>query len=106
MQTVWRCEGRSVQVPCYDWLKNVLETVMQPCNACRELVGRPSSTGPHGDLAASSVSAFGPPGEMTRVSINWNCTVCGCWLSQNSAEGDPPNKWVMGERPLDWSRNE
>jgi hypothetical protein len=79
---------------------------MQPCSACRELVGQPSSTGPHGDLAASSVSAFGPPGEMTRISINWNCTVCGCWLDQNSADGEPPNKWVMGERPLDWLKND
>ena len=50
---------------------------MQPCNACRELVGKPSSAPPHGDLAASGVSAIGPPGRMRKISSNWDCTVCG-----------------------------
>jgi hypothetical protein len=35
---------------------------MQPCNACLELVGKPSSAPPHGDLAESSVSEFGSAG--------------------------------------------
>jgi hypothetical protein len=38
---------------------------------------------------------------MTKVSSNWNCTVCGSWLYQNTADGEPPNEWAMGERPLD-----
>jgi hypothetical protein len=81
---------------------NSLETYMQPCDACRELVGKPASVPPHGDLAASGVSAFGPPGNMTKVSSNWNCTVCGNWMYQNTADGDPPNEWAIGERPADW----
>jgi len=39
---------------------------------------------------------------MTRVSNNWNCTVCGSWLYQNTADNVVPNKWTMGKRPLDW----
>ena len=74
---------------------------MQPCNACRELVGKPSSVPPHGDLAASGVSSFGPPSNMTKVSRNWNCAVCGSWPYQNTVDGEPPNEWAMGERPLD-----
>ncbi|TCK88932.1 hypothetical protein B0G74_7218 [Paraburkholderia sp. BL9I2N2] len=70
---------------------------MQPCNACRELVGKPSSVSPHGDLAASGVSAIGPSGHTTKISSNWNCTVCGSWLYQNTADGTPPGEWVMGE---------
>ena len=75
---------------------------MQPCNACLELVGKPSSVPPHGDLADSGVSEIGSPGHMTKISNNWNCTVCGSWLYQNTADGEPPNEWMMGERPLDW----
>jgi hypothetical protein len=39
---------------------------MQRCNACRELVGKPSSVAPHGDLAASGVCAIGPTSHMTK----------------------------------------
>jgi hypothetical protein len=80
---------------------NLWETHMQPCDACRDLVGKPSSVPPHGDLAASGVSAFGPPGNMTKVSRR-NCTVCVNWMYQNTADGDPPNEWAIGERPADW----
>jgi hypothetical protein len=81
---------------------NLLETYMQPCDACCDLVGKPSSAPPHGDLAASGVIAVGPPGNMTKVSSSWNCTVCGNWMYQNTADGDPPNEWAIGERPADW----
>jgi hypothetical protein len=37
---------------------------------------------------------------MTKISSNWNCTVCGSWLYQNTADGTPPNEWVMGEHQL------
>ena len=82
--------------------KDSLETVMQPCNACRELAGKPSTAPPHGDLAASGFSAFGAPSHTTKVSSNWCCTVCGSRLFQNTADGDPPSEWAIGERPLDW----
>jgi hypothetical protein len=75
---------------------------MQPCNACRELVGKPSTAPPHGDLAASGFSAFGAPSHTTKVSSNWCCTVCGNRLYQNTADGDPPSEWAIGERTLDW----
>jgi len=75
---------------------------MQPCDACRDQIGKPSSVPPHGDLAVSGVSAFGPPGNMAKVSSRWNCTVCGNWMYQNTADGDPPNEWAIGERPADW----
>jgi len=42
------------------------------------------------------------PGNMTKVSSSWNCTVCGNWRYQNTADGDPPNEWAIGERPADW----
>ncbi len=74
---------------------------MQPCNACCEWVGKPSSAPPHGDLAASGVSAIGPPGRMRKIGSNSNCTVCGSWLYQNTADGAPPNEWVMGEHQRD-----
>jgi hypothetical protein len=64
---------------------------MQPCDACRDLVGKPSSVPPHSDLAVSGVSAFGLPGNMAKVSSRWNCTVSGNWMYQNTAVGDPPN---------------
>jgi hypothetical protein len=74
---------------------------MQPCNACRELVRKPSSAPPHGDLAASGVTEIGPPGRMTKISNNWNYTVCGSWLYQNTADGTPPREWVMGRASAD-----
>jgi hypothetical protein len=40
---------------------------------------------------------------MKKISSNWNCTICGNWLYQNTADGGPPNEWGMGERPSDWS---
>ena len=59
---------------------NLLETYMQPCDACCDLVGKPSSVPPHGDLAASGVIAVGPPGNMTKVSSSWNArsAATGC----------------------------
>ena len=75
---------------------------MQPCDACRALVGKPSSVPPHGDLAATGVSTFGSHGKMTKISSNWNCTVCGNWLYQNTADGDPPSEGAMGKEPPDW----
>jgi hypothetical protein len=75
---------------------------MEPCDACRALVGKPSTVAPHGDLAAAGFCTSGSPGHMTRVSNNWNCTVCGSWLYQNTADNVVPNKWTMGKRPLDW----
>jgi hypothetical protein len=69
---------------------------MQPCNACLKLVGKPSSVPPHGDLADSGVSEIGSAGHVTKISNNWNCTVCGSWLCQNTADGEPPNEWAMG----------
>jgi hypothetical protein len=75
---------------------------MQPCNAGRELVVKPSSVPPHGDLAASGVSAIGPSGHITKISSNRNCTVCGSWLYQNTADGTPPNEWAMSEHQLAW----
>jgi len=55
-------------------------TYMQPCDACCDLVGKPSSVPPHGDLAASGVIAVGPPGNMTKVSSSWNArsAATGC----------------------------
>jgi hypothetical protein len=73
---------------------------MQPCNACRELESRPAC--PH--MVTSPLPApvdSGRRANMTKVSSNWNCTVCGSWLYQNTADGEPPNEWAMGERPLD-----
>lgn len=75
---------------------------MQPCDACRALVGKPSTMPPHGDLAASGVSTVGLPAKMTKIRSSWNCTVCGNWLSGNTADGVPPNQWVMGREMADW----
>jgi rubredoxin len=38
---------------------------------------------------------------MAKVRRRWNCTVCGNWMYQNTAEGDPPNEWAIGQRPAD-----
>jgi hypothetical protein len=60
-QSVMRNPGRSIsfEEACPTIPRNnLLETYMQPCDACRELVGKPSSVPPHGDLAASGVGAF------------------------------------------------
>jgi len=76
---------------------------MQPCDACRALVGKPSSAPPDGDLAASGAITFGSYGKMTKIiSSSWNCTVCGNWMYQNTADGDPPSEWAMGEKSPDW----
>jgi hypothetical protein len=72
---------------------------MQPCDACLAMVGKPSSMPPHGDLAASDVSAGSSLGRMSKTRNSWNCTVCGNWLYQNTADGDPPNEWVMDKEP-------
>jgi hypothetical protein len=40
----------------------------------------------------------GRRGHMTKISKNWNCTVCGSWLYQSTADGEAPNEWTLGER--------
>jgi hypothetical protein len=75
---------------------------MKPCKACQDLIGKASTTPPHGDLAAAGVSFFGATTNPTQISTNWQCTVCGTWLYQCTSAGDPPNKWRAGESPADW----
>lgn len=75
---------------------------MHPCEACKTLAGQPSTTRPHPDLAAAGVGAFGTPTNMEVLNHRWNCTVCNTWMYQNTRFGDPPDVWVMGERPANW----
>ncbi len=62
---------------------------MKPCKACQDLIGKASTTPPHGDLAAAGVSFFGATTNPTQISTNWQCTVCGTWLYQCTSAGDP-----------------
>jgi hypothetical protein len=75
---------------------------MNPCRACQELNGKPSSSHPHPDLAEAGAGVIGSPGNFTKLNNQYNCTVCGTWMYQNTADGDPPNEWRIGDRPEAW----
>jgi len=72
---------------------------MQACDPCHLLVGAPASVLPHENLAASGAGALGVEINSRWVDRPWHCTVCGAWMFQNAAHGDPPNVWRMGRRP-------
>lgn len=75
---------------------------MQPCEACKALVGAPSTTRPHPDLAAAAIGAFHRGSELEPIEFRWRCNVCGTWMYQNTQFGEPPEVWVTGERPANW----
>jgi len=74
---------------------------MDLCEACRLLIGEPSSKPPHADLSPCGAGMFGTASNPIKVYNQYKCTFCGNWLYQNTADGDPPNEWRMGGAPID-----
>lgn len=68
---------------------------MEPCNACKTLSGKLSSTPPHGDLYAMGRGIFGYPSHPTKRYDQYRCTVCGNWMHRCTHDGDPPGVWSL-----------
>jgi len=79
---------------------------MQPRDACRDQVGKPSSIPPHGDLAVSGVSAFGPPGNMAKVRRNGTArsAATGCTKTRRR-ETHRTNGLLANDRQTSWKND-
>jgi len=66
---------------------------MQRCEACRTLVGKPSSVAPHPDLSETGSEIAGTALHPVKRCDRYRCTVCGSRLHRNTFDGDPGGVW-------------
>jgi pimeloyl-ACP methyl ester carboxylesterase len=69
------------------------EMLMPRCEACQHLIGQPAAVPPHGDLQEAGADVAGTALHPVRRYERYRCTVCGCRLRRNTAQGDPPGIW-------------
>ena len=69
---------------------------MEPCGACRTLVGKPSSAPPHPDLSEAGADIAGAAAHPVKRCDRYRCTVCGKWLLRNTAASEAGAVWSFG----------